>query len=217
MHIDKENLIIYTKSLLKKSKTNTKNKTIKNSIKLLLPSKDSVILIIIFCIISTILGILIGFDNNTISLFRNIVKGINNIILVILGINFTGYALFYSMASGETHLNLLSNSTKCKNETTSIFDFYNTYFFGLNTLYLFAILFNFLLHSLINILPTDFVVPIDLLICNIIATILIISYLIIMIWLIIEFSSSIYNLYRCFNINASTEAVKFLEKKEDEL
>jgi hypothetical protein len=191
-------------------RNNNKNKTLIKSIKLLIPSRHSSILILFFSIIGLVLSIGIGFNSNTINLFSNVVKGINNILLVILGLNFTGYALFYSMASGKTHINLLSSESDIPN--TSIFDFYNTYFFGLSTLYLLAILFNFLLHSIIDMLSPNFSLPLALLICNILASLLIMLYLIIMIWLIIAFSASIFNLYRGFNINASIIAVEYLDK-----
>ena len=162
-------------------------------------------------IIMSIKIISIGFSNNTISIFLNIVSYSNNFAIPVFTLIFTGYAIFQALSNRETLSALLS----VNENNRSKFEEYNFSFLSTAIFFLCIIGLNYIILVLFSGVSTAWHLSwLSNQINNIIATILIWIYLMINIHALLEVSSFILNLYDCFSINAIANGIDQLKENQ---
>lgn len=152
----------------------------------------------------------IGFANNTLELFLNIVSYSNNFAIPLFTLIFTGYAIFQALSNTETLTALLSVEENEKSK----FEEYNLSFLCTAMLYLSVIGMNFIILIVFSgVSSTWYLSEFSNLTNNVIATILVCIYIILNIHALLEVRSFIFNLYNCFAINAVANGINSLKKK----
>lgn len=185
-----------------------------NALKILLPKKKELKRFVGTVVVCSIPAYLIGFSSDTVKLFLNGVQIINEIIVALFGIAFTGYALFQALVGSEMLKKMLSNTTgkgdkeKCKLQES------NEIFVETMMLQLFCILINLFILVVGASIPEDFGLLKELLWNNIIAGVALEIYFYISATTIMEMKSFIYNIFQLFNLHAGTRAVEILKEKE---
>ncbi|KXG78273.1 hypothetical protein [Thermotalea metallivorans] len=189
----------------------TFNAVLKRSIGEIKFSKRRVFLLLILLLICSIPAINIGFSDNTIERIIRIIDRANALIVALLAILFTGYALFQALVSGNTLKQLLLH----EEGKASMFKKYNLFFFILAITYLSIIIINFILILIFDNIPSDWQLPyFDTQTNSIIASILVSIYFLIIINSMIEMKCFLYNLYQCFSVNAVASTLNIIGKEE---
>lgn len=183
------------------------NKVLKNSIKQGNPSKLNLIITLLIVLISVPIIITIGYSENTISRFYSLISEYQDLAISMFGIVFTGYALFQAFTTGDMVERLLTNSGKHKN----IFQEFNLYFFKTSISYLIIIVVNFILLIILENIPQNFhITSFKNATNNMLATLLILIYFTLNIYILLEIRCLIYNIYQSFNIKALDEGMKVI-------
>jgi hypothetical protein len=192
----------------------------------ILPEKKRWVSFVIFGVISAISAALIGVSKDTIDLFYKAISNLNNIILYLFAIVFTGYALFQALMNNDLLKRLLTtegksaNSSKdptSNNETgKSKLQESNEYFVKIMMLMVTAIVINSLLLLLVGSLPKDFFLPLSNAFNNALATIFIWVYFVYMILIIWEMKSFVFNMFQLFNAHAGSKAIELLKSQDEE-
>lgn len=163
-------------------------------------------------LLCTVLSLILGINENTVSLFTNSVSVFLNVTLVLFGIVFTGYAIFQTLLSNRLVLSLFENTTfkedlgpKSKLQET------NENFVYLMMLFIFGIIVNIILSIIMPLLPLNYCLFDSKLLCCIVATVLIDIFLYsmgIMIWRMISFIGNIFHLFNAYAVSKLVEALK---------
>lgn len=189
---------------------------LKRSIKIILPNKNNIVSFIVLIFISIGISILIGMSNDTVVLFRKAVELFNTIILVLIGVVFTGYAIFQALIQRDLLIRLLSadskNKTKGEIGVKSLLQENNEYFAIIMMLYITNILFNVVLIMVFNTVPDNFVATQNWGLNNIIAIFLLLIYVFYSLKSIWEMKCFVYNVFQLFNAHAGTNAMQILNK-----
>ena len=177
------------------------------------PSKKRISVMIIIFILMLCPSFIIIKSNNTIEILNEIIKTSNDILITIFGVIFTGYALFQALINKKTLEVLFLN----KGKKEILFDEYNLFFFEFIIIYLLVIVFNYIIYLFLTIIGlgySNLLVEFNNLIIIIFA-ICISLYITIIISLIIEVKSFIFNLFQCFNLSACSSMVEHLKDLEN--
>ena len=166
-------------------------------------------ILIMVCIV---LGAIVGMNQDTVSIFKESVDSILNILLGFFGIIFTGYALFQAFMNRELLFQLMTDIAKGENgeEKTRLQDI-NENFVYLMLLYVVAIIISLITKIGLFCISYDFLLFSTLIVNNIIAEIMITGYFIFMgiiLWRTISFVSSIFYL---FNVYAVAQLLEELD------
>ncbi|MCI9535526.1 MAG: hypothetical protein HFG53_12120 [Lachnospiraceae bacterium] len=166
-------------------------------------------ILIMVCIV---LGAIVGMHQDTVSIFKESVDSILNILLGFFGIIFTGYALFQAFMNRELLFQLMTDIAKGENgeEKTRLQDI-NENFVYLMLLYVVAIIISLITKIGLFCISYDFLLFSTLIVNNIIAEIMITGYFIFMgiiLWRTISFVSSIFYL---FNVYAVAQLLEELD------
>lgn len=186
-----EKLFIKSLSIYKINKQNIKEKTI------------------IFTI-CTIISFILGNSANTVPLVINSVSTLLSVFLTLFGIVFTGYAIFQTLLSDTLILNLFENTTadnKSKLQET------NENFVCLMMLFIFGIIINLILSIVMPVIPTNFCMFDNTLLCGIIASVFIdvlLYFMGVIIWRMVSFIGNIFHLFNAYSVARLAEA---LDKK----
>jgi hypothetical protein len=168
--------------------------------------------VILFVIMMVMLKkiISIGFADNTIELFLNIVSYSNNFAIPVFTLIFTGYAIFQALSNTETLTALLSVEENEKSK----FEEYNLSYLCNAMLYLSIIGINFIILVVFSgVSSTWHLSWFSNLKNNVIATILTGVYIMLNVHALLEVKSFVFNLYNCFAINAVANGLDRLKKK----
>lgn len=155
---------------------------------------------IISGIIGIILAVPLGVSPETVSAFDNSIEIINNILLAFVAMVMGAYALFQALLSDELIV-LMSEAKNNINE--SVLDELNSSFLGTVLLYWIYIIFNCALLIIMKIIPEDYTIYNNIIVCDLLAIILMLLYYIFAFRGIIEFKNftiNIYNLFRAYNL-----------------
>lgn len=176
--------------------------------------KINIIISILITIVALVLALIkIGYSEDTIKKFLLVVEVSNTIALVMFGAVIMGYTIFQALAQGSTLKEFLLNNDSKKSQ----FHAYNLSFFNTTVLYLFIIVINYILIVILKSIPEDWcIIYLSNNINNFIATILISIYFLLNIYSLLEVKSFIFNLYKCFSINAVANTIDFIKEKSDE-
>lgn len=183
-----------------------------DSINELKPNRDNAISFSILIIISLVPAGIIAFSTDTIELFGKAIDSINTIILALFSIVFTGYVFFQALMSKELLKRLLVVST----ENKTMLQINNEYFVNIMMLDILAVIINIFLMLIFKSIPNNFYIFKDIYTNNIIAFIGLWTYLSLMILIIWEMKSFVFNVFQLFNAYAGTKALELLDDDEDE-
>lgn len=171
----------------------------------------------IIFLLCTILSVILGIDENTVSLFANSGSVFLNVTLALFGIVFTGYAIFQTLLSNQLVISLFENTILSKdNITKSKLQETNENFVYLMMLFIFGIIVNIILTIIMPIVPLDYCLFKSKVLCTIAATILIDIFLYamgIMIWRMVSFIGNIFHLFNAYAVSRLIEAVKENDEK----
>ncbi|MBD7937151.1 hypothetical protein H9655_08915 [Cytobacillus sp. Sa5YUA1] len=158
---------------------------------------------------------------SAVNLILEITNKLNAIIIPIFTVLITGYAIFQALANGNTLIRMISvkhvDTDNQKLENLSKFGVYNLYFYGLSIFYLSLIILNYLLSVSLVMVNEDwsfssFSATQNEIICSLAITI----YLMVVLNFLIEIKSFIFNLFQIFITNGVNEITKYLEEKDSE-
>ncbi len=174
--------------------------------------RKSRVILIVICIM---IAVLIGFCNDTVIILQDSIDVILNVLLALGGMIFTGYALLQAFMNKQLLLHLLSDTKKEKNgEEKSRLQDVNENFVYLMLLYVVIIIESLILKIILLCIPSEFLLYENIVISNIIASILMFFYFLpisIILLRTISFVSSIFNL---FNAYAVAQIIEILDEDE---
>lgn len=203
--------------LLKLLKNQSSTRLIVNSLKIFKPTKRTLKRQLILYVISVFVSIFVGASYDTKSIMVDTVQTILDIILALFGIIFTGYAFFQALINDELLIRLMKNTSKDgDDEEKSKLQETNEEFIHCMMLNILIILLSFLLKIVVNSIPDDFVIFDKLIYNNICATVLISIYIYIVISVVWEVKSFIFNLFQLFNVYAGTRVLEIYDKNSDD-
>lgn len=212
MNVDKEKLIQNAKKMLEYKEINSNTLFIK-SFKYFKPSRTRIILSVCIFILSFFIFNYYVFKHLKALIFTaELTQQLNIILLPIFAVIITGYAIFQGLVNGKTLILLTGIDHEDKG---SKFEVYNLYFFGLSCIYLSVIIINNILLMLTRILPQDF----NLILCSdfaneMISSILLSGYLVIIINLLLYMKNFVYNLFQVFITNATVNVIDSIKNDE---
>lgn len=185
-----------------------------SALKILLPKRKKIKAFIGILGVCAIPAYLISFSSDTVQLFINGVQTINDVILALFGITFTGYALFQALVGKEMLKKMLSNTTNDKKDEKSKLQESNELFVETMMLQLLCIVINLFILIVGECIPNNFRLFEELLWNNVMAGIGIEIYFYVSAITIIEMKSFIYNIFQLFNLHAGARAVEILREKK---
>ncbi|WP_278683246.1 hypothetical protein [Paraclostridium bifermentans] len=171
-------------------------------------------IIIFICLLFSKAFEYVAVSNNTYKYINNLIDTTDTTMLALLGITFTGYALFQAMTSGYTLVVMLRE----RDDERSKFEDFNLSFFSLTLGYLLVISLNYILKLIIPILiDSKLFEQVDMLrqIKNPICIIFTFIYVVFNIYLLLEMRSFLFNIFQCFNINVISQGVKTLKDQNE--
>jgi hypothetical protein len=176
-------------------------------------SRGRLISLLIFSIIMLKIYINVGFSEDTISRVIDVINSSNNFSIPAFAVVFTGYAIFQALSNSATLATLLSVS---RNEKSK-FEEFNLSYLATALLFLTLVVVNFILLLIFKNIPNDWQIPlVPNLINNILATVLFCFYITVNISALFELKCFIYNLYKCFAINAVANGIEVLKRDDEE-
>lgn len=203
--------------LLKLLKNQSSTRLIVNSLKIFKPTKRTLKRQLVLYIVAVFVSIFVGVSYDTKSIMVDTVQTILDIILALFGIIFTGYAFFQALINDELLIRLMKNTSKDGDgEEKSKLQETNEEFIHCMMLNILIILLSFLLKIVVNSIPDDFVIFDKLIYNNICATVLISIYIYIVISVVWEVKSFIFNLFQLFNAYAGTRVLEIYDKNNDD-
>lgn len=175
----------------------------------LAPSKRRIILLLILFLFFMSLYHFLFHIEDPINSSIEIFKTVNVVVLPVLALAVTGYAIFQALVSGKTLITLL----EVEQGEYSKFKAYNFFFLSFSVLSLFMVILNFILLILFNNISStwslDFLDPET---NYVLFTILICVYITFLVNLLIEVKCFLYNLYQIFVINAVAKGIEHIEE-----
>lgn len=167
---------------------------------------------LVFGFFCAMLAYAIGFSNNSINIFSNVIDTILSIVLALLGIAFTGYTFFQALINGKLIELLISgkNEETNKNNFTEI----NESFVELMMLYIFIVVTSFFLKVFCDGIDNGLWLTKNININNTLAMCGVFFYLYISVIAIWHIKSFVYNIFQLFNMRAVRE---YLDLKKEEM
>lgn len=167
---------------------------------------------ILFIFVETIIAIVIAHDLKTVSIVKDIVGYIGQIQVGLIGIVFTGYALFQALIGDKLMLYLLTSEENQKSKLEES----NESFIYLIVVQIIAMLLDFSIYAVMAAVSKDWhLTKYNILNeCIAILGIEFIFYLNVeAIW---ELKSFIFNVYQLFNAHAMSRVVDIIEKQNED-
>jgi len=155
------------------------------------------------------LGMLIGISEDTVAIMRAVIDGANGIMLAFVAMILGSYSIFQALLSQDLVQLLIDSKGHLLKDS-------NKTFLNLTILYIIGICFNFVLSIALKVLPDDFLLVDNVIICNSMAFFGIAAYIGIHILLFLEMINFVINLYRMFNVYNTLKALETLDDCEEE-
>ncbi len=197
---------------------------LKGAFYIIRPQKKYWLSDLIITLVSISASIVIAFSNNTIKLFDNAVGILNNVVLALFAIVFTGYAFFQALISNELLKRLIhadakgtvKDKTGASNVSKSLLQESNEYFIDVMMLDIIEIIVNVIQLIFLECLPMGLNFHVNLAIINILEAIYLSAYFAFSLSVIWEMKSFIFNTFQLFNAHAGAKALEILENEGDE-
>ena len=193
-------------------KTSKSEKVFSKALSAYVLTKDNITEKLIIFTICTILSIILGMASNTVYLVTNSISLFLNITLALFGIIFTGYAIFQTLLTNELIVKLFEDTIldKQKQEKSKLQET-NENFVCLMMLFVLGIIINIILNILMPVIPENYCLFDNIILCTVLATILIdvLFYTMgIIIWRIVSFIGNIYHLFNAYAVSKLISALK---------
>lgn len=195
------------------------NQLIKASISSALPNfksnklKNEIIKFLIAALFSCGFSFFLATSTKTITKFDNILEIINNLEVALLGITFTGFALFQAILSNKLIQTLLCQKTN-DSKSSNLFVKVNNSFYYLIVLYVIGIFINIVLLLFLKIVDSSWVLfPDNLLLNELICGILLFAYFYFNFFVLLELKYFLFNLFRLFNTSIVSKVYEILENE----
>lgn len=193
-------------------KTSKSEKLFSKALSAYVLTKDNITEKLIIFAICTILSIILGMASNTVYLVTNSISLFLNITLALFGIIFTGYAIFQTLLTNELIVKLFEETIldKQKQEKSKLQET-NENFVCLMMLFVFGIIINIILNILMPVIPENYCLFDNIILCTVLATILIdvLFYTMgIIIWRMVSFIGNIYHLFNAYAVSKLISALK---------
>lgn len=179
------------------------------------PTKKDLKKVGFICLASAIPAALVGCSEDTIVIFRNSVERINDVLLAIFGIVFTGYVFFQAMINNELLIRMINDKVEKKSGEISKLQETNEEFVYLMMTCAISIIFNLFLLLCFGAVPDDFVVLNNGVYNNIIAVILLCVYFSFNFYVMCEIKSFIFNIFQLFKLHAGTRLIEIINEEKD--
>lgn len=191
------------------------NELMRDALKVLMPERKHIKKY--FCVIlgCSIPAIYIAVSKDTVDVFFEIVQIINDIILSLFGIVFTGYALFQALIGKEMLIRMINNTVGEGKEEKSKLQESNELFAETMMLNFLCVMFNVFLLIIGKCIPNNWGFFENILINNMIAGIGIWVYFYVVTITLLEMKGFIYNIFQLFNFHAGTRVMEILNEKDE--
>lgn len=182
------------------------------SFKLLIPEKKEIKKYLCAIVISVISSYLFSVSENTVELFFDTVDNINNIVIALFGIVFTGYALFQAFIGKEMLLRMLSYTEGKGDKEKSNLQKSNESFAETMMLQFICIVLNVFLIIIGKCIPENWTLFENAKANEYLAMIGIGLYFYLMMIAILEIKGFIYNIFQFFNLHAGSRIIEILKE-----
>lgn len=192
------------------------NELVGEALKVLKPNqkeKKKYVGIIMAC---GLLSICVAFSPNTVDIFFEVVQNINDIIVAMFGIIFTGYALFQALIGKEMLRRMVNSTIGSGKKEKSKLQEANELFAEVMILNFICVIGNIVLIIIGKCIPVDNVVFKAMWLNNSLAAFGIGVYFYIIALTLLEIKSFIYNIFQWFNFHAGTRLFEGMSEKTDE-
>lgn len=191
------------------------NELIDDALKVLIPGRKSIkkYLSIVFCCL--ILAIYIAVSKYTVDIFFEIVQILNDIILALFGIVFTGYALFQALIGKEMLIRMINSTTGNGDKEKSKLQESNELFAETMMLNFICVVVNVFLLIVGKCIPVNFCLFENMKVNNLIAGTGIWLYFYVITITLLEMKGFIYNIFQLFNFHAGTRVMEMLNEKDE--
>lgn len=167
-------------------------------------------------ILCGILSSCVAISKDTVNIFVDIVQNINDVILALFGIIFTGYALFQALIGKEMLQRMINTTVKIGKEEKSKLQEANELFAGVMTLDFICIIINVVLIVIGKCIPSNTILFKTMWVNNLLAGLGIGVYFYVVALTLLEVKSFIYNMFQWFNLHAGTRLVELMNQKNNE-
>lgn len=186
----------------------------------LILNKESRLSIIIVFIVCLLPSILISTSSDTINLTSNVVDKINDVMLALFGVIFTGYAFFQALINKEFLIWMLgsedSNQKNGEEIKKTRLQITNEYFVHVMLLQGFSIFISVFLIITLGAIPEDWCLFKINIINEIIAFCLLQCYLVFNFLIIWELKSFVFNIFLLFNAHAGATVLSLFDDDKEE-
>lgn len=190
------------------------NRILFDALKMFIPTKKEIGRFFVTVILSIIPTYFIATSYDTVSIFRDSVEIMNNVILALFGIVFTGYALFQALIGKEMLVRMLQSTVVVGNEEKSKLQESNELFAKTMMMEFICIIIDIFLLLILFCIPEDFTAFSQKTWNDIAAGSGMFVYFYMSFVVLIEIKSFIFNIFELFNFHAGTRIMEAI--KEDE-
>lgn len=185
------------------------------ALSIFLPNKISFYVIVLLCLLPSIL---ISISIDTISLTLSSIEIINQIIIALLGIVFTGYAFFQALINKELLIWMLgSDESKSQvKKKKSRLQITNEYFVEIMILQGLSIFVGLFINVSLNAIPNNWYIFDNYIVNNSLAFLMLWIYFSFNFLIVWEIKSFVFNLFQLFNLHAGAKVLSMLEDNDDE-
>lgn len=187
------------------------NRILFDSIKMFFPSKKEIIRFFMTVVFSIVPAYFIAVSYDTVNIFRDSVQMINDVILALFGIIFTGYALFQALIGKEMLVRMLQSTVGVGKAEKSKLQESNELFAKTMMMEFLCIVINIFLLLILFCIPNDFTVFPEKRWNDIIAGFGIFIYFYMSFVVLIEVKSFIFNIFELFNFHAGTRIMEIIK------
>ena len=191
------------------------NELVNDALKVLIPERKSIKKYFAVILSCSILAVYIAVSKDTVNIFFEIVQILNDIILALFGIVFTGYALFQALIGKEMLIRMINSTVGNGDKEKSKLQESNELFAETMMLNLICVMVNVFLLIVGKCIPVNFCLFENIDINNLIAGIGIGIYLYVITITLLEMKGFIYNIFQLFNFHAGTRVMEILNEKDE--
>lgn len=188
---------------------------VKKTRKILIPEKKENKKYIGTIIACSILSTCIATSKDTVDIFVDTVQCVNDIILALFGIVFTGYALFQALIGKEMLRRMINSTVGNADEEKSKLQEANELFAEVMTLDFMCVIVNIVLIIIGKCIPSDTALFPQKWLNNLLSGFGIGLYFYMITLTLLEVKSFIYNMFQWFNFHAGTRLIELMDEESD--
>lgn len=191
------------------------NQIILDAAKMFLPKWKSKTVYLMAFLMAVIPAYLMSISEWTVVIFKDAVQLMNDIILALFGIVFTGYALFQALIGEEMLIRMINTVESTDREEKSKLQESNELFAKVMMMEFICIVISVLIILILSCIPETFNFFDNAFINEIVAGFGICLYLYISFVALFEIKSFIFNIFQLFNFHAGTRVMEILKNNQN--